>query len=385
MLLRYLSPLIALSIFFGCKPKTLETQNEIFHKVGVLSLFKPIHTEIIFPQNVLAKLDDNHFLHIPMGNRLFIDLINSHLILRVDEKSYSTANIVFYTENKNNYYDKFRIVIPDKIDRTYFGGLTVTNNKTEITLIILQKTEDLIVGVLSSESNDSEPEYLKALSIIIRTYILFNHNRHTNDGYDFCDNTHCMVFYGEQNKNTSFSSAVKATKGEVLKYDNRLIDVFYTGSCGGVTRTPTETWNSDNSIYPYFPITCTYCANNDHKNWSWKTAKLELSQLFPGSKSIKNIILSKSPNTPEMLNIFTNKGCIHLTKDEFRLSVGRLFGWNKIYSDNYSFAVNKDSIIFIGHGFGHCVGFCQSGAEEMSRQGKTYKDILKFYYPKASL
>jgi stage II sporulation protein D len=38
-------------------------------------------------------------------------------------------------------------------------------------------------------------------------------------------------------------------------------------------------------------------------------------------------------------------------------------------------------VLFSGRGAGHGVGLCQAGAEEMARKGKTYKEILSFYYP----
>jgi len=43
---------------------------------------------------------------------------------------------------------------------------------------------------------------------------------------------------------------------------------------------------------------------------------------------------------------------------------------------------NGKSFIFTqGRGFGHGVGLCQYGALAMAREGKTYRQILDFYYP----
>jgi len=38
-----------------------------------------------------------------------------------------------------------------------------------------------------------------------------------------------------------------------------------------------------------------------------------------------------------------------------------------------------------GRGFGHGVGMCQCGAEEMARQGKTAIQILSYYYPGSNI
>lgn len=42
-----------------------------------------------------------------------------------------------------------------------------------------------------------------------------------------------------------------------------------------------------------------------------------------------------------------------------------------------------DKFAFIGRGVGHGVGLCQTGAAEMAREGKSYRDILAFYFPRA--
>jgi stage II sporulation protein D len=40
----------------------------------------------------------------------------------------------------------------------------------------------------------------------------------------------------------------------------------------------------------------------------------------------------------------------------------------------------KDSVVFIGKGYGHGLGMCQEGAMRMARLGYAYTDILNFYY-----
>ncbi len=40
---------------------------------------------------------------------------------------------------------------------------------------------------------------------------------------------------------------------------------------------------------------------------------------------------------------------------------------------------------FSGTGSGHGVGLCQKGADEMGAEGRTWRDILAFYYPGTEL
>jgi stage II sporulation protein D len=53
-----------------------------------------------------------------------------------------------------------------------------------------------------------------------------------------------------------------------------------------------------------------------------------------------------------------------------------------------SFLVGKregDQLQFDGVGMGHGVGLCQYGAQELAGRGKSFEDILSWYYPGADL
>jgi stage II sporulation protein D len=61
-----------------------------------------------------------------------------------------------------------------------------------------------------------------------------------------------------------------------------------------------------------------------------------------------------------------------------RFAIGRGLGWDRIRSDWYQVSDAGDRFLFEGRGSGHGVGLCQLGADRM---GKSYREILAFYYP----
>jgi stage II sporulation protein D len=65
----------------------------------------------------------------------------------------------------------------------------------------------------------------------------------------------------------------------------------------------------------------------------------------------------------------------------FRFALGRAFGWNTLESDRYEIHWP----VFEGTGSGHGVGLCQRGAEQMGATGRSYREILAFYFPGAAL
>ncbi|MBM4356055.1 MAG: hypothetical protein FJ109_20075 [Deltaproteobacteria bacterium] len=80
------------------------------------------------------------------------------------------------------------------------------------------------------------------------------------------------------------------------------------------------------------------------------------------------------------IRIRGSKGDLEVTGE---LVIRRLFGGLK----SSLFVVKKEvqagkaaEWVFSGGGFGHGVGMCQLGATEMARDGKSFLDILRFYY-----
>jgi len=59
---------------------------------------------------------------------------------------------------------------------------------------------------------------------------------------------------------------------------------------------------------------------------------------------------------------------------------------DKLLSSDFDVAVTGDRIIFTnGHGFGHGVGLCQYGAQNLAAKGRDPTQILEQYYPGAKL
>ena len=68
-----------------------------------------------------------------------------------------------------------------------------------------------------------------------------------------------------------------------------------------------------------------------------------------------------------------------------RLAVARSWNGDQVRSDLFAVRVEGGHYIFNGVGSGHGVGLCQAGAAEMGIEGKSYDEILSFYYPGTTL
>jgi stage II sporulation protein D len=99
-------------------------------------------------------------------------------------------------------------------------------------------------------------------------------------------------------------------------------------------------------------------------------------------------ILRRTPSGRAQTLTFGNEHSendVPVAASSLRFAVGRSMGWSFLKSDLYDVASNGDHFVFTGRGTGHGVGLCQFGAAEMAREGKSYRDILAFYYPGASI
>jgi stage II sporulation protein D len=261
--------------------------------------------------------------------------------------------------------------------------LQIAKEQDHLDLTVTLPREDYVSAVLAGEASGNAPEeYLKAMAVAARTYAFKTKPRHADEGFDFCDTTHC------QDLRLAFSDArirhaVEATKNELLWYRGSPALTYYHQDCGGVSAAVGEVWPDQAKQAPYSKSAQDpYCVRAGTIRWQssirmdeLKRALLEAGiQVEPGSVRVAE----RSPSGRVTLLRF---GAQPVAASSLRFAAGRSLGWQKIRSDLYEVRVEGESVIFTGRGSGHGVGMCQRGAREMAGEGKSYREILAFYYP----
>ena len=252
--------------------------------------------------------------------------------------------------------------------------------------------EEYVAAVLMAESGDFEnAESQKAMAVVTRTYALRFMGQHAQDGFDFCDTTHCQVF-GWKGANAAVRAAVNATHGEVLRFEGKLAQTFYHQNCGGTTAAAREAWPTVTEAYLTFHAD-TYCAARGVLKWESAIRVADLDRALraagltmpAGWSEIEVVSRSESGRAQRLKLSGGADGSAPISASTFRFAVDRELGWNKIRSDLYDVRNAGEQVVFSGRGSGHGVGMCQAGAEEMAREGNTYREILSFYYPGTQL
>jgi SpoIID/LytB domain protein len=252
--------------------------------------------------------------------------------------------------------------------------------------------EDYIRQVVASEASvEDEPEALKALAIVARTYALKNLGRHREEGYDFCSTTHCQRF-ATVDARPAVASAIKETAGLVLQDGrNQMADTYYSASCGGMTANLKTIWGAEAPDY-LRGVRDNYCNSGSHYRWTDVIASKRLRDALRSDprtdvgETVRDISVTKHDQTgrAEVISIVGDRTRM-INGWEFKLIVGRALGWQLLKSSRFTVTRSGSEFVFRGGGFGHGLGLCQEGAHVMAQRGQSYQQILAHYFPGTSV
>lgn len=242
--------------------------------------------------------------------------------------------------------------------------------------------ETYVAGVCASEMGASFPaEALKAQAVAARTFAanyIMRSGYYTSCGFDLTADTYCQAYSGCGNVTSGISSAVSATRTQVLTYNGRLIDAQYFSSSGGGTE-DNENVNG-NSNHPYLrgvidPYEQAVSGSNYYSSWSYL-----LSGSTLGSRAGIGTVISAEAEYSDTGNVIA----LELTDSYGRTAVLRRSQCRStlgLPSLHYSVEKESGGFRFTGSGWGHSLGMSQFGAYAMAAYYNfTYKDILGFYY-----
>ncbi len=263
-----------------------------------------------------------------------------------------------------------------------------TDKKTEIGL------EEYITGVVAGEMKPEWPKNAYAAqAIVARTFTLELLSRGgTRDlhGADICDNHVHAQAYNPDNITQTIKDAVRMTRGEVMIYRNRYVKGWFSASCGGRT-TNAKTGLAYKGKEPAY-IKSVSCKESritppEVKKWSADIdSETVLQALKKLGKPLPNLsgaqIAKRVDNRAAVLRLSGGGKKVEIDGADFRVAVGP----EKMRSIWLTqFEVKDGRLITSGTGFGHGVGLCQWGANELARENSSPEEIVKHYFPKVTI
>jgi stage II sporulation protein D len=369
-------------------------------RISLLSLFKPESLEVRAASMEGATLTVNGVLTpLPItrnesvkirrsGNRVEVLLTG---LTSGAGQSISTSELRIAPGGSGT----LELILPHRIDRIVRGEVAIdagVGGRGPLRILLKTDREAAVASVVEAETSDKHPEALKAVAIVVRTFMFSHTGRHSNEGFDFCDTTHCQFYGGERVALDRLASnivtnAVAQTRGQFLTFNGQLVEGYYTASCGGVSTTPSMIWGGDTQ-YPYKPVVCRWCRGSRFYEWERAAAAeriLDALSVFSEAKlsSAADLTTDNDPSTGLVRAVVVrDRGRrIYLTADEFRRAIGLNLGWNTVLSPTFTIGRRGSRFIFRGRGFGSQIGLCEAGAIAQAAVGRDHRQILSFYFP----
>lgn len=249
--------------------------------------------------------------------------------------------------------------------------------------------EDYLVGVVLAEMPASfETEALKAQAVVARTYTLkagITGGKH-GSGYLCGESSCCQAYITEESylqrggtveSIEKVRSAVDATSGYVLTYEGSLIEATYFSCSGGRTEDAVAVWGTD---YPY--LRSVESPGEEAAPPYTDTVRFSFSEF----QHALGTDLQGDPGEWFGMTTHTSGGGVaDMEIGGVRYKGTALRTQLGLRSTVFSITVEEDAIQITTKGYGHRVGMSQYGADAMAASGKSFREILAWYYPGTAL
>ena len=293
---------------------------------------------------------------------------------------------------------------------SYRGELELFSTAEGIVIVNELPVEEYLKAVVPSEMPASyEIEALKCQAICARSYAYCQMNTFGYPEYSaHIDDSVMYQVYGNSLEQESTNYALNETKGEKLWHGKEVVKTYYYSTSSGHS-TSIEAWGSlltGNNRFLQGREISNENGEAYEKNlpwFQWKAVVPEkimenLVELNSGNEigTLQDIIVTKRGVGDVVLQL-TIKGTegqfVVQTENKIRKTLGGsgyeiekqdgsiVKSTKLLPSAFFTIAKNGGNYIIKGGGYGHGIGMSQNGANEMAKAGKTYKEILQFFYP----
>lgn len=326
---------------------------------------------------IAGKYEVNSFnfsaLTLVKGDILLITKFNGRLAVKKRNEEGFICDSVYLSGQTGE--DSFNLRINGKlpVKQYYTGDLKCLPDLGTLLMINTCDVEKYIAGVVRAEGGTGKNiEYFKSQAVIARTYMYKYMQKHIQDGYNVCDNTHCQAYNGFSSDSV-LNAAAMETKGQViLGPDSVLIIAAFHSNCGGETSSSEDVWLTSQ---PYLKkVTDPYCLNSRNATWEKSFSLNEWLGYLN-----KSGYTGKADN-PAMFAFTQKSRAADYSIEGFKIPLRNMRTNLNLRSTFFSVTSAGDTIILKGRGYGHGVGLCQEGAMVMASDGFNYKQIIDFYY-----
>lgn len=288
------------------------------------------------------------------------------------------------------------------LEREYDGSMSVVKAKDgSYYAVNTLDVESYLLSVVACEMSPRAPlEALKAQAIAARSHAIYLTTISQDEPYDLVANL-SQAYNGKSKLHKNIVLAIESTRGQLLRYGNKLIPAYFHASCGGHTETVSKVWGCVKSDDPQFvdsnfpmTATCPHCEKSKENKWTFELSVATLQRTLKqagynvGESPLIRTIEKGNSGRALSLEIVSGTEKVQILAEKFR----SLVGYNQLRSTLFEVSrpantdgTPGDTLLFQGDGFGHGVGLCQYGAQEMAEKGSSHQNILSHYFPSSQI
>lgn len=245
--------------------------------------------------------------------------------------------------------------------------------------------EEYVIGVVAAEMPvaEFELEALKAQGLAARTYIVYHllHQKNIGEGH-ITDTTADQVYKNEnelrelwgtnyQHNMEKLTAAIAATEGEIITKNQAPIFPAFFSTSNGYTENSEDYWKDELPHLRSVPSPWDKESPQFLNQETFTISEVEhaLNIELPKGDTFPIEVSRTEGNRVKELMLADNQ----FTGREIREKLG-------LKSSDFTIERNNEHLIFTTKGYGHGIGMSQYGANGMAKEGKTYQEIVKYYY-----
>lgn len=260
---------------------------------------------------------------------------------------------------------------------------------------------DYICGVLAAEmSPDAPAEALKAQAVASFTYACYKREGNLSNpqaaavinGADFSDDSSQFEAYlsktdAKKKWGANFDERwnkldqiVNSVNDEAITYQGKTIAAVFFAISSGKTENCKDVWGTD--LQYLRSVDSSWDVNSPGYESKITVSAQDFKSAITAS-NVKGLNFGKDP--AKWVGNITRSGAgsiMKITVSGAELTGAQMRTIFKTRSANFqiTYQSSSKSFVFDVKGYGHGVGLSQNGAKYLAQQGKSYVDILKYYY-----
>ncbi len=321
----------------------------------------------------------------------------------------------------------------------WYGGFEYRRSTGgNLNVINVVDVDDYVKGVLPYEMSPAWPlEALKAQAVCARTYALLQTKHRDSYRFDVCTTTDCQVYQGANQASALTDRAVEETAGMAAMYGDKYAETYYYASNGGASESSENVWSMplpylvgkedpyEGTIsIPDYVYTMTYSYSQlsallKSKGYSIGTVSSAYVSRTTPTGNVAEITFRDTAGKTVVITKEACRSVLETKSMRFTISGGGSGGsWQvnpsggalsslsgaytvtasgvSAYEGGDAYVITASGvsrlqkppavsgsgsgITISGTGWGHGVGMSQYGAKAMAELGRTYEEILHFYF-----